>query len=92
MSGEPLRHSLTITNPQGLHMRPLAALVEAASRFQSAVSVAKEGCPPVNGKSLMSLLGLAAEQGTILIFEVNGPDAAEALKAVLEAVEKTREE
>ncbi|MFO0964993.1 MAG: HPr family phosphocarrier protein [Gemmataceae bacterium] len=92
MSGEPIRHSLTITNPQGLHMRPLAALVEAANRFQSTISVHKDGCDPANGKSLMSLLGLAAEYGTVLIFEVTGPDAADALKAVLEAVEKTKEE
>ena len=89
MSGEPIRHTLTITNPQGLHMRPLAAFVEAATKFQSAVSVIKEGGAPANGKSLMSLLGLAAEYGTVLVLEVSGPDAVETLQALLEAIERT---
>lgn len=92
MTGEPLRHTLTITNPQGLHMRPIAAFVEASNRFQSTVTVCKEGCQPVNGKSIMNLLGLAAEQGTTLILELTGPDAREMLQALLEAIEKTREE
>lgn len=91
MSGS-IRHTLIITNPQGLHMRPLTAFVEAATRYQSSVVVIKAGAPPVNGKSLVNLLGLAAEQGTELTVEVSGPDAEEALKAVVEALEKTVEE
>lgn len=92
MSGEPLRHTLIITNPQGLHMRPIAAIVEAASRFQSTVLVIKQGNPPANGKSVMSLLGLAAEQGTEILIEATGPDADAAIQAVIEAIEKTCEE
>lgn len=73
-------------------MRPLAAFVEAANRFRSEVAVVKEGLPPANGKSLMSLLGLAAEQGTVLVLEVSGPDAEEALRALVEAIERTCED
>jgi len=92
MSGEPIRYTLTIANPQGLHMRPIAALVEAASRFQSSVTILKDGQPPANGKSVMSLLGLAAEKGTQITFEIHGPDAGDALKAVVDAIERTCEE
>lgn len=92
MTGEPLRHRLTIINPQGLHMRPIAAFVEAANRFKSGVLVCKEGGQPVNGKSIMNLLGLAAEQGTVLLLEINGPDGQEMLPALIEAIEKTHED
>lgn len=92
MSGEPIRYTLTIANPQGLHMRPIAAVVEAASRFQSSVTILKEGQPPANAKSVMSLLGLAAEHGTQITLEIIGSDAGDALKAVVDAIEKTCEE
>jgi phosphocarrier protein len=92
MNGEPIRHTLIITNPQGLHLRPMGAFVETGSRFQANVLVSKEGAPPVNGKSVINLLGLAAEQGTQITLELCGPDAAEALKALLEVLEKTHEE
>ncbi|HWY86452.1 MAG TPA: HPr family phosphocarrier protein [Gemmataceae bacterium] len=89
MHGEPLRRTFTVANPQGLHMRPITAFVEVANKFQSDVSLAKEGAPKINGKSPLGLLGLAAEQGTELILEVNGPDADEALSALLDVLAKT---
>jgi phosphotransferase system HPr (HPr) family protein len=88
MTGDSLRRSVTITNPQGLHMRPLQAFVEAASRFQSSVFVAKEGGDRVNGKSLLNLLTLGAEQGTVVHLEVSGPDSREALGALVEVLER----
>jgi phosphotransferase system HPr (HPr) family protein len=88
MNGEPLRRTFTIANPQGLHMRPITAFVEAASKFKSDVFLSKEGDAKINGKSPLGLLGLAAEQGTELILEVNGPDAHEALSALLEVLTK----
>jgi phosphocarrier protein HPr len=89
MTGDSLRRSVTITNPQGLHMRPLQAFVEAATRFQSTVFITKDGGERVNGKSLLNLLSLAAEQGTIVHLEVAGPDCHEALPALVEVLERT---
>ena len=87
MNGEPLRRTILITNSQGLHMRPITSFVELASKFQSAVRVVKEGQPPINGKSPLGLLGLAAEKGTELILEAEGPDAEQALQALATFVE-----
>jgi phosphotransferase system HPr (HPr) family protein len=82
MNGEPLRRTITITNPQGLHMRPITAFVELAARFQSSVFVCREDGQRSNGKSPLALLGLAAEKGTPLTLEVSGPDAQAALDAL----------
>jgi phosphocarrier protein len=89
MTGDPLRRSVTITNPQGLHMRPLQAFVEAAGRFQSNVFITKDGGERVNGKSLLNLLSLAAEEGTIVHLEVSGPDGQAALQALVEVLQRT---
>ena len=81
MSNDPLQRRVILANPNGLHMRPSAAFVELASRFQSNVTVTREG-NSVNGKSLWDLLLLAAEHGTELTLEADGPDAPEALEAL----------
>jgi phosphocarrier protein HPr len=89
MTGESLRQSVCITNPQGFHMRPMAAFVEAANRFPCAVTVIRSGKEPANGKSMLGLMGLVADQGTELIIEVSGPRAAEALQALIGILERT---
>jgi len=83
MTGDNLRQTVAITNPAGFHMRPMQAFVETASRFPCAVTVTRSGKPPVNGKSILGLLGLVAEQGTELLIEVTGPDAAEAMRELI---------
>ena len=89
MTVKTLRHTITITNPQGLHMRPIAAFVEAAGKFQSQVQVRKGEQPPINGKSAIHLLGLGAECGAQLILEITGPDAGSALKELLDVLSRT---
>lgn len=89
MHGEPLRRTVTVTNPQGFHMRPMTAFVEAASKFPCSVAVIKGDSLRVDGKSMFGLLGLAAEQGTELILEISGPEAEQAMQALVEVLEKT---
>jgi phosphotransferase system HPr (HPr) family protein len=83
MNGEPLRARVIITNPQGLHMRPMQAFVTLATQFQSTVQVSKEQDQRVDGKSMWGLLSLGAEQGTELLLEVCGPDQQQALEALV---------
>jgi phosphocarrier protein HPr len=83
MNGPPLLQKVVITNPQGFHMRPMAAFAQLASRFDSSVKVSREG-QSVNGKSILDLMLLAAAQGTELTLEVAGPDAAAALDALVQ--------
>jgi len=72
-------------------MRPSAAFVETAGRFQSTVNVKHEG-RTVNGKSLWDLLLLAAMPGSELTIEVDGPDASAALDALVTVLETIPED
>lgn len=83
MSGETLRCKVVVTNPFGLHMRPLSLFAQRASQFQSVVQVIK-GDQRFDGKRLLDLMLLAAEQGTELTLEVSGCDAPVALPTLAE--------
>ena len=71
-----------ITNKRGLHARASAKIVECSARFTSEISVTKDG-QTVNGLSIMGLMMLAASYGSEVEICAEGPDAAEALKAIL---------
>jgi phosphotransferase system HPr (HPr) family protein len=83
MNGDPLHHKVVISNPDGLHLRPISAFAELAKRFQSQVTVHKDG-KAFDGKSPLDLMLLGAAQGTELEIEVAGPDAPDALQRLLE--------
>ncbi len=83
MNGETLRRKVTITDPLGLHLRPLTAFAQQAGRFQSSVTIAKDN-QRVNGKSPLELMLLGAPQGTELILEVSGSDAPLAIEVLAE--------
>ena len=70
-----------ITNKRGLHARATAKIVEASARFQSHITVRKDG-DAVDGRSIMGLMMLAASRGTEVEVCAQGPDAEEALKAI----------
>lgn len=70
-----------IGNSQGLHARPATLFVKLASTFESSVIMKKDG-NEANGKSMMGVLTLAAEGGSVVELEVNGPDAKEAFDAL----------
>jgi len=80
-----LRRTVTIVHRQGLHARPAALFVEAANRFASKVLVRK-GRKSVDGKSIMGLLTLAANQGARISIVTDGPDAQDALEALCRLV------
>ncbi len=73
--------SVQIVNKHGLHARPAAEMVKAASRYQSDITIARDDLE-VNGKSIMGVMMLAAEYGASITLRANGPDADEALEAL----------
>ena len=78
--------TITINNRLGLHARPAMAFVDVANRYQSNISVRKNGSDEiVDGKSIMQMMMLAATQGTQLNLEISGPDA-EALAQEIQAL------
>jgi phosphocarrier protein len=85
MSGT-LRARVIIPNKRGLHARASAKVVEASARFQAEIHFVKDG-QAVNGRSIMGLMMLAAPIGSEVEITARGPDAAEAMKAILALVE-----
>src|SRR3954468_1273986 len=81
MNSAPIQRKVFVTNPNGLHMRPSAQFVQLAEKFQSSV-VVRTDSREANGKSIWDLMGLAAEEGTELTLEADGPDAGAALEAL----------
>lgn len=73
--------SVQIVNKHGLHARPAAEMVKAASRFKSEITIARDDLE-VNGKSIMGVMMLAAECGASITLRASGPDADEALAAL----------
>ena len=80
-----LTKDLTIRNKMGLHARPAAQFVKRASKFKCDIWVEKDD-EPVNGKSIMGLMMLAAGRGEMIKLTTEGADAEEAMTDLEELV------
>lgn len=67
-----------VGNHYGIHARPAALFVKAASQFDADIDVEKDG-NVVSGKSIMGLMTLEAGPGSILRVTAEGPDSEAAL-------------
>jgi len=75
--------------PAGLHARPADLFVKLANRFSAKIWVSRgKNHESVDGKSILSILTLGAEQGTRLEIIATGEDAAAAVAALSELVEQ----
>lgn len=84
--GEVLSQRVVVSNAQGLHARPANMLARQASQFESRIDLIK-GSERVDGKSILSILTLGAEQGSELSIEAYGPDAQAAIAAIARLIE-----
>lgn len=81
-----LSENIKIINKLGLHARAAAKFVSTAGQFESTIKLSKDDrC--VDGKSIMSVMMLAASCGTTLKIEANGPDENDALSAIKQLIE-----
>ncbi|WP_034276371.1 HPr family phosphocarrier protein [Actinospica robiniae] len=67
---------VTVASRVGLHARPAAVFVKAASAAALPVTIAKEGREPVSARSILAVLGLDVRGGEQVELEAEG-DAAE---------------
>ncbi len=74
----------------GMHARPAGRFVALAADFACEISVGKEG-EWVNGGSVLSILSLAAGQGTVLRIRAVGDDAERAVRELGALVEAEEE-
>jgi phosphocarrier protein HPr len=77
-----------VRDPTGLHARPAVKLTKLAKRFQAAVRVRAGDGTWVNAKSPNGVMKLKARSGERLAFAADGPDAAEAVDALVGLVER----
>lgn len=73
-----IRKKLVVKNKQGLHARPAALFVQLANKFDARITVRRDE-EEVNGKSIMGILMLGAEKGSLIIIEADGEDADQAI-------------
>jgi phosphocarrier protein len=80
-----IREPITIINKLGLHARAAAKLVSCAEQFESSIQLGRDG-REVDGKSIMSVMMLAASCGTDIDLIIEGADETDARDALVELI------
>ena len=70
-----------IVNKLGIHARPAAEIVKTAGKFKSSITIVRDDLE-VNAKSIMGVMMLAAEFGSMIVVRAIGDDADAALDAL----------
>lgn len=81
-----VEREVTVRNRAGLHTRPASMLVRTASKFDSDIYLRRDNYE-INGKSVIGVMTLAAEQGATLELIVEGDDEDAAAAAIAELFE-----
>ena len=68
-----------------MHARAAAKLVALASNYQSEIEIVKEG-KKINGKSIMGVMMLAANQNSIITITISGEDEDDAMNSIVNLV------
>lgn len=86
-----VERKLKLKNKLGLHARAAAKLVQLGETFKSEIKISKDTVE-ANGKSILSVLLLAAPLGTELTFRIEGPDEEKAMDAINALIERKFDE
>jgi phosphocarrier protein len=82
-----IEKEVTIINKAGMHTRPASNIVKIASKFKSDFYIIKDGFT-INGKSIIGVMTLAAEQGSKLLLRFEGEDEESAAKEIIKFFEE----
>lgn len=82
-----VKRKVEIVNQTGLHARPASDFVLAAKKFESNITICKEGRQPVNAKSVVRILAEGIGQGTRLELAADGADEKQALEELTALIE-----
>jgi phosphocarrier protein HPr len=82
-----IKEKITVRNKKGIHTRPAAVLVKTAAKFSSNFTILKDGME-INGKSIIGVMSLAAEEGAELTVCVEGEDERDAFEAIRNVFER----
>ena len=73
-----VNENVTVQISSGLETRPIAMMVQVASRYKSNIQF-KKGNRKVNAKSIMGMMALGLDNGEEVLITADGPDEDEAL-------------
>ncbi len=82
-----IERTVKIINKAGLHTRPAATVVKLAAKYKCDFYISRDGMN-INGKSIIGVMTLAAEEGAELILSFNGEDEEQAAKEIIEYFER----
>ena len=82
-----IEREVVIKNRTGLHTRPAATLVKTASKYKADFFIYKDGME-INGKSIIGVMTLAAEQGSTLNLKFEGEDEVAAAEEIIALFER----
>ena len=77
------KKSMIIAIKGGLEARPVAELVQVASKYNSRVYI-ELGTKRVNAKSIMGMMALELPESGIILVEADGEDEEKALQSIEE--------
>ena len=76
---------IQLSNIRGLHARAASSFVKVSSQFSSDIIIEKDG-QTVDGKSILGLMGIAADYQSWITIHVDGEDKEQAMKSLLELI------
>ena len=76
-----IKKSIRIQLEGGLEARPIALLVQEASKYDSTIYT-QSGDKRVNAKSIMGMMSLGLDNGEELVVSAEGTDEAEAVEGI----------
>jgi phosphocarrier protein HPr len=82
-----IEKEITIINKAGMHTRPASTIVKIAAKFKADFFLSKDDFE-VNGKSIIGVMTLAAEQGSKLMLKFKGPDEEQLAKEMTDFFER----
>lgn len=82
-----IEKTITIINKAGLHTRPAATIVKLASKYKCDFYISRDGMS-INGKSIIGVMTLAAEEGSKLVLTFEGVDEKQAADEIVDYFER----
>jgi len=85
--------SVLITHDVGLHARPSVKLTKLAKGFGARIDLAlAEAGPWIDAKSIVKVMATKAPKGSMLYLRAEGDDAADAIAALVDLIERDFDE
>ncbi|MCX4680959.1 HPr family phosphocarrier protein [Streptomyces sp. NBC_01433] len=82
------QRTVTVGSRSGLHARPASLFVQAATRQPVKVTIARDGRDPVDARSMLAVLALAAQHGDPVVLSAEGDGARAAVEELAGLLER----